>query len=120
MRTGTRISAAARLARSLNESGWRAALKVKRFQTAFLAVGGPVGQKPTEIFELDETDVAATLDEGVWLPIPPELSFKETTDLQMGATLLLVTVRAGFNLLEFVDFLLGFGGLDIAGDDGLE
>jgi hypothetical protein len=35
----------------------------------------------------------------------------------MGATALIMTVRAGFNPLELVDFLLGFGGLDIAGDD---
>jgi hypothetical protein len=29
-------------------------------------------------------------------------------------------VRAGFNPLEFVDFVLGFAGLDIAGDDPMK
>ena len=59
-----------------------------------------------------------------WLPIPglaketsPLFSFNTATDLQLGAHLLLINARLGFNPLEFLDFLLGFGGLDIAGDD---
>ena len=39
------------------------------------------------------------------------------TDLQLGAHLLLINARLGFNPLEFLDFLLGFAGVDIAGDD---
>ena len=37
--------------------------------------------------------------------------------MQVGATLLLIGARVGFNPLEFFDFLLGFAGYDIAGDD---
>ena len=34
-----------------------------------------------------------------------------------GITALILGARAGFNPLEFVDFLLGFGGIDLADDD---
>jgi hypothetical protein len=44
-------------------------------------------------------------------------SFHELTDLQVGATLGIVSMRVGINPLEILDFLLGFVGLDIAGDD---
>ena len=64
------------------------------------------------------------LSESRWLPLPgpsdkvsPLWSFNSATDLQLGASVLLIGGRVGFNLLEFLDFLLGFGGLDIAGDD---
>ena len=59
-----------------------------------------------------------------WLPIPgcedeltPLFGFQTATDLQAGAHLLLINARAGFNPLEFLDFLLGFAGIDLAGDD---
>jgi hypothetical protein len=44
-------------------------------------------------------------------------SFHELTDLQVGATAGVVAARVGINPLEILDFLLGFLGLDIAGDD---
>ena len=48
-------------------------------------------------------------DKHLWLTVaatPGGLPIMETSNR-----------RAGFNTLEFVDFLLGFAGLDIAGDD---
>ena len=51
------------------------------------------------------------------LDLPDPLSFHEATDLQLGGTLLLVSARVGVNPLEIVDLLLGFVGIDIAGDD---
>ena len=38
-------------------------------------------------------------------------------DLEVGATAILVTAKAGFSPGEFVDFLLGWFGVDIAGND---
>lgn len=62
-----------------------------------------------------------------WLPIPgcedeltPLFAFHTATDLQVGAHVLLVSARAGVNPLEFLDFLLGFAGIDLAGDDPAE
>jgi len=59
-----------------------------------------------------------------WLPIfdgtsawYAPFSFHEITDLELGATLGFVSVRGGINPLEFIDFLLGFAGLDIGKDD---
>ena len=101
-----------------NSTGWRAAFEVKEFQAAFVAIGHPTANT-TEIVSgmVEGVEAEGTMDEASWLPLPPEVSFNEATDLQMGATLLLFSVRAGFNPLEFFDFLLGFGGVDIAGDD---
>lgn len=44
-------------------------------------------------------------------------SFHEATDIEVGATLLLVSARVGINPLEILDFMLGFLGVDLAGDD---
>jgi hypothetical protein len=58
-----------------------------------------------------------------WLPLvqladsDKPLSFNDITDLEAGGTVLFLSVRAGINPLEIVDFLLGFAGLDIAKDD---
>ena len=38
-------------------------------------------------------------------------------DLEVSATVLLIGARAGFSPGEFVDFFLGWFGVDIAGDD---
>jgi hypothetical protein len=102
----------------MNSTGWRAAFEVKEFQAAFVAIGHPTANT-TEIVSgmVEGVEAEGTIDDARWLPIPPELSFNEVTDLQVGATLLLVSARAGFNPLEFLDFLLGFAGVDIAEDD---
>lgn len=71
----------------------------------------------------DETD-----DNGFWLPLLmlldddnfedyDPLAFGEITDFEVGGTLVFVSARVGVNPLEIVDFVLGFVGLDIAGDD---
>jgi hypothetical protein len=66
---------------------------------------------------------------GFWLPFErykvgscelKQSAFNSTTDLQAGLTLGVVSARVGVNPLEIVDFLLGFVGLDIAGDDERE
>lgn len=105
----------------LNSTGWRAAFQVKDFNAAFVAIGHPTANT-TEVVSgmVKGVEVNEDLDEGRWLPIPPEITFSEATDFQFGGTLLLVTARAGFNPLEFVDFVLGFAGLDIAGDDPMK
>jgi hypothetical protein len=43
--------------------------------------------------------------------------FHELTDIEVGSTIGVVTLRVGVNPLEILDFLLGFIGLDIANDD---
>jgi hypothetical protein len=43
--------------------------------------------------------------------------FRELTDIEIDATLGFISARVGVNPLEFIDFLVGFVGLDIAGDD---
>ena len=44
-------------------------------------------------------------------------SFHELSDVEAGATLGIITIRAGINPLEIMDFLLGCIGLDMAKDD---
>lgn len=57
----------------------------------------------------------------IWnIQTPPEPFFARATDLEVGATLFVASVRVGVNPLEFIDFLLGFAGIDIAGDDPKE
>jgi len=45
------------------------------------------------------------------------LAFGEITDFELGGMLVFVSADVGINPLEIADFLLGFVGLDIAGDD---
>ncbi len=58
-----------------------------------------------------------------WLPVlqagraPNPFAFRELTDLEFGASVWTVSVRAGVNPLEILDFLLGFAGFDLARDD---
>ncbi len=104
---------------ALNESGWRAAFEVHRYDVAFAAIGHPHGQERPEVVvaEFEGATLDGTLEEARWLPNPDQANFAGATDFQMGATALIMSVRASVNPLEFIDFLLGFGGLDIAGDD---
>ena len=110
---------------ALNSSGWRVMWESLGWLDAVDEIDGELDQEP-----LPETGseyrgerLDGELVAGRWLPLPgpdgtpPLFRFRTATDLQLGATLLLVGGRVGFNPLEFVDFVLGFVGLDIAGDD---
>jgi len=83
------------------------------------------------LMEEEPQDRAAWTQERFWLPLllylaeesPEEmeygdpLAFNQITDLEIGGTWIVVSGRIGINPLEIADFLLGFVGLDIAGDD---
>lgn len=103
---------------ALNDSGWRAAFETRRYHEAVAAVWQPVGQSAPDVLvaEIEGTEIDGTLDDGDWV-FSEAANFNTLTDFQLGATLFLVSARAGVNVLEFIDFLLGFGGVDIAGDD---
>ncbi len=104
---------------ALNSTGWRAAFEAHEFVVAFAAIGHPTGRDRPEVVagEVSGVELDGTIEDATWLPIPPDLSFHNSTDFQLGATLLLVSARVGFNLMETVDFLLGFAGIDIGKDD---
>lgn len=54
----------------------------------------------------------------IWNRDNPQSSFiKHATDFECGVAPLLFSARVGINPLEIADFLLGFAGIDIAGDD---
>jgi len=107
-------------------SGWRGTWESLDWLDALFEIDDPIDKEP-----LPETGtiVGGELLDGKvtasrWVPIQgpsddasPLFSFNTATDLQLGAHLLLINARLGFNPLEFFDFLLGLGGLDIAGDD---
>lgn len=103
---------------ALNDSGWRAAFKTRRYHEAVAAIWQPVGQSAPDVLvaDVEGTEVEGTLDFGDWV-FSEDANFNTLTDFQLGATFLLFSARAGVNPLEFIDFLLGFGGVDIAGDD---
>jgi hypothetical protein len=104
---------------ALNESGWRAAFEVHEYTVAVAAIGHPPGQeRPTVVLaEFEGEELSGTLEESTWLPDPDQANLAGAMDFQVGATALILSVRAGVNPLELIDFLLGFAGLDIAGDD---
>jgi hypothetical protein len=116
---------------ALNTTGWRGAFEVHSVDIAIDAIADPSPDEPPEELgvEVEGREVlAGRISVGRWLPIPlksrgrtfPLWTFNTATDFQAGATLLLVSARAGVNVLETFDFLLGFAGLDIAGDDEKE
>jgi hypothetical protein len=104
---------------ALNDSGFRAAFEVHEWDAAFEAISGTVGrERPTvTVVEVSGVELDERLDSGRWLGTGDPVTFNTATDFQLGATLLFVSARAGVNVLETLDFLLGFVGLDIAGDD---
>ncbi len=111
---------------SINGSGWRATFDSETYGAALTSINdGIMQQAPQAIVEeFAGGEINGELDIGKWLPIPRQdgldvsfFDFNSVTDFQLGVTLLLVNARVGFNLLETADFLLGFAGLDIAGDD---
>jgi hypothetical protein len=110
---------------ALNSSGWRVMWESLGWLDAVDEIEGEIDQEPLP--ETGSEYRGERLDGEIvssrWLPLPgpegktPLFSFRTASDLQVGATFLLVGARVGFNPLEFVDFVLGFVGLDIAGDD---
>jgi hypothetical protein len=111
---------------ALNSTGWRVAFEAHEFQAALAETAHvPQRERPEALIaHIEKHELDGTLDVGGWLPFPRRtqtwdslFSFKNTTDLQAGAQLLFVTARVGFNPLEFLDFLGGMLGADIAGDD---
>lgn len=111
---------------SLNSAGWRTAYSVSSMQRGFEEVDRPLKPVQPREFgkELDGRRYGGRAVGGRWLPLPsaadefsPLLTFANATELALGAHIGIFAARAGVNPLELVDFLLGFGGLDIAGDD---
>ena len=104
---------------ALNDSGFRAAFEVHEWSASFVAIGqGPHDERPEVLAgEVEGVELDGTVSRGRWLGTGDPVTFNSATDLQVGATLLFVSARAGVNILETFDFLLGFIGLDIAGDD---
>ena len=113
---------------ALASSGWRGVWESLGWMDAVDELDEPIDQEPLPetgtVFEGELLDEAITVAR--WLPLPggsdefsPLWRFNTASDLQVGATVLLVGARVGFNPLEFLDLLLGFGGFDLAGDDPL-
>jgi hypothetical protein len=111
---------------ALNSSGWRGAWESLGWLDALDELDEPIDQEGLPetgtIFRGEMLDGKITVSR--WLPIPggpddpsPLFAFATASDIQAGATLLVIGARVGFNPLEFLDFLLGFAGQDIAGDD---
>ena len=107
-------------------SGWRGIWETPGWMHAMRAIADPIDQDPLP--ETGKMWLGEMLDGNLvvrrWIPIQggprdlaPHVTFNGATDLQVGATLLLVGARVGVNPLEILDFLLGFAGQDIAGDD---
>jgi hypothetical protein len=111
---------------ALNDSGFRGSFEVRSFEVAIDAVSDGVDDQPPEDLGVvwEGEVLKGKLSAGRWLPIPgradeasPLGAFSTISDLQVGATLLILQARLGVNPLEILDFLLGFVGLDIANDD---
>ena len=103
---------------ALNDSGLRVAFEVYEWSASFAAIGTGIGEERPEILgEVKGVELDGTVTRGRWLGTGDPVTFNSATDLQLGATLLFVSARAGVNVLETFDLLLGFVGLDIAGDD---
>lgn len=112
---------------ALNSSGWRGVWESPGYLDAVDEIDETFDQAPLpetgSVYEGEMLDGELTTSR--WLPIPwgapdaatPLFRFHTASDLQVGATLGIVGARVGFNPLEFADFLLGFAGLDPAGDD---
>jgi len=113
-------------ASALNSTGWLASFQVTGFSRAFEEIDRPLGTEPPREFgkELSGRKYGGEVREGAWLGVPDSnrddpisASFTEWTRFEFGGQVGIVGGRAGFNPIELVDFLLGFVGVDIAGDD---
>ncbi len=104
---------------ALNDSGFRAAFEVHEWSSSFAAIGMGLGDERPEVLvgQAEGVELDGRVTRGRWLGTGDPVTFNSASDLQLGATLLFVSARAGVSILETLDFLLGFVGLDIAGDD---
>jgi hypothetical protein len=111
---------------SLNSSGWRGAWESLDWFDALEELDEPIDQEgmPETGTLVGGEILSQEITIGRWLPVRvgaddtgPIWTFRTATDVKLGVHALLLGARVGFNLLEFVDFLLGMAGYDIAGDD---
>ena len=111
---------------SLNSTGWDGVYQIGGLQRAFEEIDRPLSTRPPREIgrEVRGRVEGGDLREGAWLPFPDSSrdapvasSFMDWTQFEGGAQVGPFGGRAGFNPLELLDFLLGFGGIDIAGDD---
>lgn len=108
---------------SLLSSGWRGVWEVKDLVDAAGEFDEPLDKEPPpghgESHESEILDGAITTSRWIGLPGGPDptWTYNTASDVQVGVHALFINLRAGFNLLEFLDFLAGFAGFDPAGDD---
>ncbi len=103
--------------------------KEREFGFPFLCFLVPMHEAHPLWSYLKDAQPSEDADEhGYWLPpltegartfhgIEPDWSFHNATDLKVGVTAGIISARLGVNPLEFLDFTLGFAGLDIGRDD---
>jgi len=58
------------------------------------------------------------LDDGLPFRLSPQQRIADLFGVEVGVAPLFVSLHVGFNPAEFVDFVLGFVGIDVFGDDG--
>lgn len=58
------------------------------------------------------------LDDGLPFRLSPQQRIADLFGVEVGVAPLFVALHVGFNPAEFVDFVLGFVGIDVFGDDG--
>lgn len=111
---------------ALNYTGFLSSYKVTGFQRGFEEIDRTLDAVPPREMGLEVKGVryGGELVGGRWLPLPGVaddysriFSFHQLTNFHVGGHAGVVGARVGFNPLEFLDFLLGFAGVDIAGDD---
>ncbi len=111
---------------ALNYTGFLASFKVTGVQRGFEEIDRDLDTLPPREFGqvIEGVRYGGELVGGRWLPLPGLaddysrlISFHKLTDFQVGGHAGIFGARVGFNPLEFFDFLLGFAGVDIAGDD---
>lgn len=111
---------------ALNYTGFLATYKVTGFQRGFEEIDRTLDAVAPREFglEIEGVRYGGGVVGGRWLPLPGLaddysriFTFHQLTNFHVGAHAGIIGARVGFNPLELFDFLLGLGGLDIAGDD---
>jgi hypothetical protein len=112
---------------ALNFTGWHTSYAVTALQRGFEEADRPLEPRAPREFQqrIGGHFYGGATRGGRWLPLrsaadrfSPRLRFGDLTRFELGGHLGIGAVRVGVNPLELIDFLLGFAGLDIAGDDG--